>query len=627
MMVEQTHVSEIVLTEHGQLRLSAWRQNGQRILWRIEEITQDVAEQAYPATIPALTVSESGTISQMNAVARALLGTRVNRFSMLVNAGELTWNAPNTIETNRGKERYFLVRRKIRHDRSEVFFLPDDIEQTRTAYSEEFHALPVPMIKLNQRGVIVQANEYACDLLNIADKDRPALQDIMEGLGRSITDWIEDALQGRALKHPEFLRLHRRDKEVFVQVSLNKIENDPEASLIAILSDATELKTLEAQFVKSQKMQAIGQLAGGVAHDFNNWLTAISGHCDLLLLRHDTASQDYADLVQINQNANRAAALVSQLLAFSRKQTLRPEPIDMRNTLADLMHLLNRLVGEKVELVLEHDPALKPVRADKRQLEQVFMNLVVNARDAMPDGGRIHIKTEGYSLDQALDRDRATIPAGEYISVTVTDEGCGIATDKLTKIFEPFYSTKRTGEGTGLGLSTVYGIVKQTGGYIFVQSAEGQGTEFNLILPIFDGQRTEIAPVIEEPKIQPRTYGDGVILLVEDEAPVRTFASRALQLRGYKVIEAASAEEALDQLSDPNLQIDVFVTDIVMPGRDGPSWVKEALEQRPNTRVVFVSGYAEDVLETQQAAIPNSVFLPKPFSLDDLTETVQQQFH
>ena len=188
MMVEQSHVSEIVLNEHGQLRLSVWRQNGQRILWCIEEISQDVAEQAYPATIPTLTVSKSGTISQMNAVARALLGTRVNRFSMLVNAGELTWNAPNTIETNRGKERYFLVRRKIRHDRSEVFFLPDDIEQTRTAYSEEFHALPVPMIKLNQKCVIVQANEYACDLLNIADIDRPALQDIMEGLGRSIAD-------------------------------------------------------------------------------------------------------------------------------------------------------------------------------------------------------------------------------------------------------------------------------------------------------------------------------------------------------------------------------------------------------------------------------------------------------
>lgn len=202
-----------------------------------------------------------------------------------------------------------------------------------------------------------------------------------------------------------------------------------------------------------------------------------------------------------------------------------------------------------------------------------------------------------------------------------------IAKDKLTKIFEPFYSTKRTGEGTGLGLSTVYGIVKQTGGYIFVDSEEGQGTEFNLILPVFDGQVSEKPEIIPKPNVQPRTYGDGVILLVEDEAPVRTFASRALQLRGYQVIEAASAEDALEILNDPDLQIDVFVTDIVMPGRDGPSWVKEALEKRPNTRVVFVSGYAEDVLDTQQAAIPNSVFLPKPFSLDDLTETVQKQFH
>lgn len=626
-LFNQVHASEIVLTQQGQMRLSAWRQSVYRTLWRIEEITQDAADEAYPATIPAITVSDSGSIQKMNALARALLGTRVSRFSMLVNSGQVQWNAPNEVETTRGKECFFLARRKLREDLFEVFLLPEDVETTKPPSSEEFYALPVPMIKLNLKGVIVQANEYACELFNISEKNRPALYDIMEGLGRSIPDWIDDALQGRGLKHPEFLRLHRRDKEVFVQVSLNRITNDPNASLIAILSDATELKTLEAQFVQSQKMQAIGQLAGGVAHDFNNLLTAISGHCDLLLLRHDTASQDYADLVQINQNANRAAALVSQLLAFSRKQTLRPEPIDMRDTLADLMHLLNRLVGEKVELVLQHDNDLQPVRADKRQLEQVFMNLVVNARDAMPEGGRINIKTNRYILDAAIDRDHATIPAGEYVSVSVSDAGCGIAKDKLTKIFEPFYSTKRTGEGTGLGLSTVYGIVKQTGGYIFVDSEEGQGTEFNLILPVFDGQVSEKPEIIPKPNVQPRTYGDGVILLVEDEAPVRTFASRALQLRGYQVIEAASAEDALEILNDPDLQIDVFVTDIVMPGRDGPSWVKEALEKRPNTRVVFVSGYAEDVLDTQQAAIPNSVFLPKPFSLDDLTETVQQQFH
>ena len=210
-----------------------------------------------------------------------------------------------------------------------------------------------------------------------------------------------------------------------------------------------ELKTLEAQFVQSQKMQAIGQLAGGVAHDFNNLLTAISGHCDLLLLRHDQGDPDYADLVQINQNANRAAALVGQLLAFSRKQTLRPELLDLRDTLSDLTHLLNRLVGEKIELTLSHDPVLPAIRGDRRQLEQVLMNLVVNARDAMPDGGTIRIETERRLLLEPLKRDRAMVEPGEYASVKVSDAGVGIAQDSLQKVFEPFYTTKRTGEGTG----------------------------------------------------------------------------------------------------------------------------------------------------------------------------------
>jgi len=400
------------------------------------------------------------------------------------------------------------------------------------------------------------------------------LQNLFEGLGRSIPDWLADAIEGRAINHPEFLRLARKDREVFVQVVLNKITLDSGAGLIAVLSDATELKTLEAQFVQSQKMQAIGQLAGGVAHDFNNLLTAISGHCDLMLLRHDNQSQDYADLVQINQNANRASALVSQLLAFSRKQTLRPEALDMRDTLADLTHLLNRLVGEKVELDLKHDPQLKTVRANKRQLEQVFMNLVVNARDAMPDGGVIRITTQNLTLDTPLRHDRVTLPVGDYVSIRVADQGCGISADKLAKIFEPFYTTKRTGEGTGLGLSTAYGIVKQTGGYIFVDSQVGQGTEFRLIFPAFDPPKAQ--QVVSNTPQAPKNvkFTGGVILLVEDEAPVRTFAARALKLRGFDVMEASCAEEALERLTDPNLHIDVFVTDIVMPGRDGPSWIK-----------------------------------------------------
>jgi two-component system cell cycle sensor histidine kinase/response regulator CckA len=394
-----------------------------------------------------------------------------------------------------------------------------------------------------------------------------------------------------------------------------------------VLNDVTEHKSLEAQFVQSQKMQAIGQLAGGVAHDFNNLLTAISGHCDLLLLRHDQGDPDYGDLIQIHQNANRAASLVGQLLAFSRKQSLMPEIIDLRDALSDLTHLLNRLVGEKVRLTLSQDPALRCIRADKRQLEQVIMNLVVNARDAMPDGGEIRIETSNVVLDVPLERDRATVASGPYVVVRVIDQGTGIPSDKITKIFEPFYTTKRPGEGTGLGLSTAYGIVKQTGGFIFVDSTPGQGATFTLYFPAHDRPSAEAQPEQRDIAPVPQRKADGVVLLVEDEAPVRAFASRALRLRGYSVLEADSAEAALKLLADPDLAVDLFVTDVIMPGKDGPTWVREALADRPQTKVVFVSGYAEDAFAEHKASIPNSVFLPKPFSLTDLTQTVQRQLH
>ncbi|MGB5835632.1 MAG: ATP-binding protein, partial [Albidovulum sp.] len=335
-----------------------------------------------------------------------------------------------------------------------------------------------------------------------------------------------------------------------------------------------------------------------------------------------------ADLVQINQNANRAASLVGQLLAFSRKQTLKPQIVDLRDTLSDLTHLLNRLVGEKVSLQLSHDPDLGPIRADKRQLEQVIMNLVVNARDAMSGGGDIRIETEAVTLKEELSRDRASIAPGRYVVVRVTDEGTGIAPDKLPKIFEPFFTTKRQGEGTGLGLSTAYGIVKQTGGFIFCDSVLGQGTTFTLYFPAHDAAKcVEAEPVAAPTPRRATKAGEGVVLLVEDEAPVRAFASRALRMRGYTVIEAENAEVALAMLEDKSLTVDVFVTDVIMPGMDGPSWVREALKVRPDTRVVFVSGYSEESLIETRDRIPNSVFLPKPFSLSELTATVQGQIH
>lgn len=289
--------------------------------------------------------------------------------------------------------------------------------------------------------------------------------------------------------------------------------------------------------------------------------------------------------------------------------------------------MLNRLVGEKVLLTLSHDPVLKPVRADKRQLEQVLMNLVVNARDAMPDGGEIRIETEVLNLSQPLSRDRATVQPGEYVTVRVMDSGVGIPADKLQKVFEPFYTTKRTGEGTGLGLSTAYGIVKQTGGFIFVDSTVGRGTEFTVFLPVCATVAEAEQDTPAQPEAQSARQGEGVVLLVEDEAPVRAFATRALRLKGYTVLEADSAEEALRLLEDPSLNVDVFVTDVVMPGMDGPTWVRKARETRPDARVVFVSGYTEGAFGDSEPEIANSTFLPKPFSLTQLTEAVFQQLN
>ena len=565
----------------------------------------------------------------MNEAARRLMGERIKSLDRIFTRLPVVPGTLAEVSCPDGPRRMLVAEVAAGVGRRALYLLPppeDSMEASSQGW-QAFQDLPVPMIKVAPDGSVQSFNRMASRLIGVHLTEGVSLAQLMEGLGRSISDWLNDSLADRMVQKSEFLRLTRTDRETFVQVVLNRITEEGEPALIAVLHDATELKSLEAQFVQSQKMQAIGQLAGGVAHDFNNLLTAISGHCDLLLLRHDQGDSDYGDLVQINQNANRAAGLVGQLLAFSRKQTLRPETLDLRDTLADLTHLLNRLVGEKVTLTLSHDPVLRPIRADKRQLEQVLMNLVVNARDAMPAGGEIRIVTECVTLTKPLSRDRATVPAGDYVTVEVMDVGVGIAPDKLQKVFEPFFTTKRTGEGTGLGLSTAYGIIKQTGGFIFVDSTPGTGTTFILYFPVYESGPQQ-AQKTKQPVRQPTAHAaDGVILLVEDEAPVRAFASRALRLRGFTVLEADSAEAALKTLEDASLNIDVFVTDVVMPGMDGPSWVREALKKRPDVRVVFVSGYAEDSFGEEQGNIPNSVFLPKPFSLNELTDMVHRQMH
>ncbi len=628
----QTHAEgtgsarEDILTRSGQMRLSAHRVSD-GFLWRLETIQHkgSLGARGHEKSLPMLMIGRSGTVLFMNEAACALLGSRIKSLDRVFKTLPVTHGDVAEVTTADGGERMLIAEIDAGAGRKAIYLLPNSTGRSNDSGWQALQDLPIPLIKIAPSGAVLMYNQMALTLVGDTLEPDAHLTHLMEGLGRSINDWLTDTLAGRLVQKSEFLRLKRDDREVFVQVTLSLVSDQGKPALIAVLNDATELKTLEAQFVQSQKMQAIGQLAGGVAHDFNNLLTAISGHCDLLMLRHDQGDPDYSDLIQINQNANRAAALVGQLLAFSRKQTLRPEILNLRDTLADLTHLLNRLVGEKVTLSVWHDPLLKPIRADKRQLEQVLMNLVVNARDAMPEGGEIKITTECLSLADPMTRDRVTVPAGKYVTLQVEDAGSGIPADKLQKVFEPFYTTKRTGEGTGLGLSTAYGIIKQSGGFIFIDSKVGVGTVFTLYFPVMISIAASEPKKLIPPPMPVANFEDGIVLLVEDEAPVRAFASRALRLRGYTVLEAESAEVALKTLEDETLNIDVFVTDVIMPGMDGPSWVREALKNRPGVPVVFVSGYAEDSFGAAQMSIPNSVFLPKPFSLTDLTNTVHRQ--
>ncbi|GAA6207578.1 ATP-binding protein [Cognatishimia sp. WU-CL00825] len=615
--------TETLTTRVGKTKLHVAVIQKDLCVWTVNDQTRSHDNHTAGPILPMLTTGRGGTVLFMNGAARDLLGERKTKLSDIFDHQDPNASDVNIISTANGLSRCFVLEKELSGDRKELFLIPTQgKEQLKSGMS--FEEMPVAVLKTTRTGKVLLTNKAARHLLGDSLSKASHIADVMEGLGRPLNAWLSEAAEDRAQNLNEFLRLRRDDKEVFVQVTLGRIVEDGTIALFAVLNDATELKTLEAQFVQSQKMQAIGQLAGGVAHDFNNLLTAISGHCDLLLLRHEEGDADFADLTQIYQNANRAAGLVGQLLAYSRKQTLQPVTLDLIESLSDLMHLLNRLVGEKITLRVQHDPDVNPINVDRQQFEQVIMNLVVNARDAMPQGGEIEVITENLSFAAPQKWDRAVVPPGDYVSIRVSDQGSGISETNRQKVFEPFFTTKRTGEGTGLGLSTAYGIVKQSGGFIFVDSLLEEGTTFNLLFPT-----SEVAlssdNTTAEPAALPEGPADGVILLVEDEDPVRAFASRALRLKGFTVLEAANAEEALNYVQDDSLHFDLFVTDVVMPGKDGPTWVNEARQDRPNVRVVFMSGYAEETFSGQEWHFENSVFLPKPFSLAELTQVAQQQ--
>ncbi|WP_338026405.1 response regulator [Croceicoccus hydrothermalis] len=423
------------------------------------------------------------------------------------------------------------------------------------------------------------------------------------------------------------VRLETMPEET-VSISLASVRGLGDAAVMLSLKDSTEETRLKRQVAQATKMQAVGQLAGGVAHDFNNVLTAIIGYCDLMLLRHTPGDIDYDDIQQIKANSNRAASLTRQLLAFSRQQTLRPQTLQLPDVISEVSVLLKRLIGEKIRLVVTHDRALGPVRADPGQLEQVIVNLAVNARDAMlakSDGGTLKISTHRIGPAEVHELNNDILPKGHYTALCVADTGGGIPVDKLGKIFEPFYTTKETGKGTGLGLSTVYGIVKQSGGYIFADSPPGGGAQFTVYLPVHTVQPGEIAAEqnakpAKEPESAVSFGGNGAILLVEDEHTVRAVAERALKRQGYEVTCAADGEEGLEIIARDG-GFDLVVSDVVMPTMDGPAMVREIRKQYPHIPVIFMSGYAEEQLR-REIDIAGMYFLAKPFSVAQIGEQV-----
>jgi two-component system cell cycle sensor histidine kinase/response regulator CckA len=438
-------------------------------------------------------------------------------------------------------------------------------------------------------------------------------------------DAIRRFAQGQAGSGDIAVRLRSQPEEP-VSLSIAGVRGLGDATVLIGITDTTEETRLKRQVAQATKMQAVGQLAGGVAHDFNNVLTAILGTCDLMLLRHTPGDSDYDDIQQIRANSNRAASLTRQLLAFSRQQTLRPEVLQLPDVVSDVSHLLKRLIGEKIQLSVTHDRDLGAVRADPTQLEQVIVNLVVNARDAIQakgDGsGKVTLATRRMSAADVRAKQGGIMPQADYTALVVTDTGTGIPADHLGKIFEPFFTTKETGKGTGLGLSTVYGIVKQSGGFIFADSAPGRGTTFSVYLPVYHPGAGEQSVRIGrgEPAGTSAWAGGGRILLVEDEEMVRTVAQRALTRAGYDVTTASDGDEGLELFADGQ-GFDLVVSDVVMPALDGPTMAREMRRIVPGMPVLFMSGYAEEQLR-HEIDITNVDFLPKPFSVQQISDKV-----
>lgn len=524
---------------------------------------------------------------------------------------------------NDGKVRTRAVVRDLTAERE----IRKALEASEDRFQRFFEEAPLGIVQLDEHGKVSECNQAFARMLGASitevtgsEFDQYLSQQDHDKVMLEIGRMSDDVQKTQSI---EVILNGKGNKKAATQVYARQFKGSH--STILHFIDVTEKKSLEAQFVQSQKMQAIGQLAGGVAHDFNNLLTAIIGYCDLLMIRHKPGDPSFADIKQVEQNAQRASGLVKQLLAFSRQQTLQTKLHDPAEILTEVSQLLRRLLGVSVDLEVMHGRDLAMIKVDEQQMDQVLMNLAVNARDAMEGKGKLLIETENFINDKPLELVAEELPAGQWVRMTVSDTGCGIAPDNLARIFEPFFTTKDVGAGTGLGLATVYGIVRQTGGFLDVKSVIGQGTSFILYLPqATEAEQIEAETEKAEKKVEkPQDLtGSECILLVEDEDAVRTFSQRALANKGYEVLAAEDGNAAWEMFENGEVdRLDLMITDVVMPGMDGATLAKKVQEKHPDLKIIFMSGYTEDKLKDQ--AEGHIHFLPKPFTLKQLAAKVK----
>jgi two-component system cell cycle sensor histidine kinase/response regulator CckA len=518
----------------------------------------------------------------------------------------------------------------------------DGTDPQRTAevrFTRFFHNTPMAIATVDRSGIIARTNAPFAHLVQSVFKREagtPKGRSILGVIAARDRAVIEEALARAAAGRGDVAPVDAAlagDGERWARFYVTPVEDggDSEAAIVYAI-ETTDQRVLQNQLNQSQKMDSVGKLAGGIAHDFNNVLSAIMMAADFLLNAHKPSDPSFQDIMQIKQNANRAASLVRQLLAFSRRQTLRPQVLDLGEALSDLSMLLRRLIGERVTLdPVNRGADLWPVKADLAQFEQVIVNLAVNARDAMPNGGRLTLRTANVSAAESGRLALKGMPRGEYVRVDVADTGTGIPADIIDRIFEPFFTTKEVNKGTGLGLSTVYGIVKQTGGFIYPESEVGRGTTFRIFLPRHVPTMEEAAPVAvakeakETAKPVPADdTGHGTILLVEDEDGLRGLNARGLTSRGYTVLQAANGVEAIEAIDRHSGKIDLVVSDVVMPEMDGPTLLRELRGRDPAVKIIFVSGYAEEAFAKNLPEEEKFAFLAKPFTLKQLVAAVKE---